>query len=183
MAYVDKINVQGTNYDIQDKRLPEVGGVVTLNDEFTANEIIEKMNGYAAALSSQTGWTYEKVYCGVCKNGNKLTFVLCINLTKTDGDVSNDLTLCNFSVPSSVGAKLYPVSIGGYNFLAYDRVVAFASVTDSTLNKNCDQFWRKGDATNVNCGISFRETPVVDTTYFVRLEATFLLSDDLIPQE
>lgn len=141
----------------------------------TGDEIVEKMSGYSAVIPSSTGWTKEKVYIGAVKNGNKLTLVVALNLTKGAGAISNP-KLCQITIPASVGSKLYDTQIGLYSFLdnrvlnawsAYDNhveAVAYIGKTSNTLLT-----YVLDNTTNF----------VQDTKYYIRYEATFLLSDDI----
>ena len=151
-------------------------GNVNIAGNLTADSIIENMSGYSATMGSESGWTFEKIYISACKNGNKLTFVCAINVTKTDGSASNNLQICDFTIPVTVGSRLYPTDVGGINFLDLQTDKAYESYSDT---KNVLKYWRKASSTSINCTVLFNEAPVVNTKYYVRCEATFLLSDDI----
>lgn len=184
MAYVNELNVGGTSYDVQDKRLPESSNKITLskdldvNGNFTANEIVEKMSGYTASLYSITGISVEDVYASVVKTGNKITFVFAGSVTKATGySGSSRQQLIKFNIPSSIGAKLYPIPIG-INILDVKKISciteAFTSV-EATID--CEKYSNTEvvDVLDVS-------SLVEETKYFIRYEVTFLLSDNLISQ-
>ena len=152
---------------------------IAATGDITGKSIIENMVGYSATLRSETGWTFEKVYVGACKNGNKLTLVCAVNLTKNDGSASNNLTVCDIHIPNTVGANLTPALIGGYSFLKYEKSYAVASVLDHSENTEVAEFWRKGSDSVIECGVNFINGATVSRKYYVRLEATFLLSNSL----
>lgn len=183
MAYVNELNVGGTSYDVQDKRLPESSNKITLskdldvNGNFTANEIVEKMSGYSATISSYTGWTIQKVYISACKNGNKLTFVVALNLTKTSADATAHLyDIVNITIPSSIGAKIYPTQIGEYYFVDTKVLNCFAN--QSTFRSGI-AFSQKPANDLFQVSMTNLGDLVVDQKYYARYEVTILLSDDI----
>ena len=116
MAYVDKLNVNGSDYDIQDKRLPESAGTiqitkpVNVGNNFTADSIVENMSGYSyqnnhIGQNSQ----FTPIYASVCKNGNKLTAVIAGTLTPLQaGETFTNIGL--FILPGTIMNILYPFS-------------------------------------------------------------------------
>lgn len=145
----------------------------------TAPSIIEDMSGYGFALNTSiTGYTLEAVYAGAVKNGNKVTFVAAINITRTEDGLSGNPNLFRFTIPSAIGAKLIPTQIGGYTYLA------------NYVSHFWKSGWSKQDVItyfnkNVNSSILFNADGAIntalekDTKYYLRVEATFLLSDSL----
>ncbi len=146
----------------------------TLNaTKVTGDEIVENMSGYSAVLGSDTNFTYEKVYVGACKNGNKLTLVVALNLTKGAG-AGGFPTLCTITIPASVASKLYPTQVGQYNFLDNRVINIFASNTSyvagvAYVSKNSNNLMFVMSSANM----------VENTKYYVRYEATFLLGNDI----
>lgn len=178
MAYVDKINVQGTDYDIQDKRLPEVDGVVKLNGEFAANDITEIMSGYSFTKYTPSFSTINWVYAGTVKNGNKLTFAIAFEITRT-AEATGTEALGAFTIPSEPFSNLFPTQIAGRNCLVYDKRYAVEKTNENMVN--LEYFITKGDSRDV--GFNLRGGTLNDltlnTTYYFRIEATFLLSENI----
>lgn len=149
----------------------------TLNaTKVTGNEIVESMNNYSFAKQTPTGFTLEYVYAGIVKNGNKLTAVIAMNITRTD-TIPDATNVGRFNIPSAVSAKLYPVQIGGYNVLDMHKVNASSDGINfsellSRVYKGNNEFSIFLTATTLN-------TLTLNTKYFVRYEVTFLLSDNL----
>ena len=162
-ALAGKADLSGANF---------TGGI-------TSPSIIEDMAGYGFSLNGAiVGYTLEGVYAGVVKNGNKITFVAALNVTRTANDLTGNPNLFKFEMPSSVGAKLIPTMIGGYSYLA------------NFVSQFWKSGWSKADVVtyfnkNVNSSILFNADSGINTTlekdvkYYLRVEATFLLSDNL----
>ena len=148
-------------------------GNVNIAGNFTADSIIENMNGYSFA-QNYLSWT--PIYCGVCKNGNKLTAVIFGDYTAT-GDNSRQLGY--FRIPTSVYNKLYPYTIGSNDKYLSNFKVLF-------VNANNAQ-----DFVEITCAC-IKDAPsdivilaynlaqlTTGVRYFFRIEQTFLLSDNL----
>lgn len=182
MAYIDKINVQGTDYDIFDERMVESGGTVILNENFQANgisgsEIVERMSGYSFTEGAEnTGLTKEYIYAGAVKNGNKLTLVVALNLTRT-GEVSA-VNFGEFTLPTSVMNKIYPSTIGIYDYVSVGNVSVWS---DDSTDKSIQIYSFKVGTT---IKLQGNTTPIneltLNTKYYCRWELTILLSDNLI---
>ena len=142
----------------------------------TAPSIIEDMSGYGASLNTIAGLTIEKVYVGVVKNGNKITFVFAVNFTKTDAALSVQQKVGSFIIPSSIGDKLYESSVGLYEFLDNKVVPAWDSYTSKV---DIISYIDKVSSTAIDVYIFNVDDLVVNTKYYYRYEATFLLSDDI----
>ena len=138
----------------------------------SADSIIEIMEGYSFSAGSPAGHTFAINYAGVVKNGNKITFVMAFELTKNDAAASNTITLGNFTIPSSIGEKLYP----NFNqYLDQQSIALFESATGIKSN----QGWVVKVS---NTEISFKayvSNMTVSTRYAGRYETTFLLSENL----
>ena len=144
-----------------------------------APEIIESMSGYTGAIMTQTGWTIEKVYVGAVKNGNKVTFVCALNLTKTSEDADVFIDLAEITIPLAVYNKLYPTNVGDSSFLDNKVVKAFTA-----YNSAVDAYSYVAKRTGVKIGfIGYLNNLVLNTKYYWRYEVTFLLSDDIVPEE
>ena len=144
-----------------------------------ADEIIENMSGYSVAFETfPADLEIEPVYSGIVKNGNKLTVVTAFNITRK-GDIVNGLAW-EFVIPSAISSKLYPTRIGSYDYLSVNNVDAWASDTSS---KSLQIYSTKSGSGNIHYGTN--GTPIsaltLNTKYYVRIENTFLLSENLIP--
>ena len=170
-AYLVENPVDITALEGQDISCNSVDADATI----TGAEIVEKMSGYSMAVTSQSNYDVEKVYFSAVKNGNKLTVVTALNITKRTG-ASDNYNYGSITIPSAVGAKLYPATLGVYDNIMDNRVIKCLSNLNSGIDSNA---WiTKNSNTllrfNINC-----YNMVVDTKYYVRYEVTFLLSDDL----
>lgn len=150
-------------------------GNVNIAGNFTANSIIENMSGYSAIVPSNTGWTQEKIFIGVCKNGNKLTVVVALNLTKGAGAAIHP-NIAQITIPNDVGAKLYPSQVGLYNFLDNKKIQCWSS-HNSCIDALA--YIEKTSNTLLKMNIEDVSNFVEGTKYYVRYEATFLLNDSL----
>ena len=143
-----------------------------------ADEIIENMEGYSFTLASPTGYTIEKVYVGAVKNGNKLTLVLAFNITRTADELTGNVSLGQFVIPSVVGSKLYHAQVGTYNYLVNQIAVMWAT---AWTNKNQIFAVQKADNEHLNAYFDSSANTNLnkDTKYYCRIEMTFLLSESL----
>lgn len=168
----DALALSLTGKDIAPKDVNATGKV-------TGGEIIENMSGYSAEYISIPNLTMENVYVGAVKNGNKLTIVCATNFTKL-ADLVGSQSYLIISIPSEVLSKLYPTTIGIYDCLAFTQVKAVAS---SGQMKDINILIEK-QTNNILIdlqGDTINELPANVKTY-VRVEATFLLSDNLVPE-
>ena len=141
----------------------------------TSPSIIEDMSGYSASKATTEGWTNNIVYIGAVKNGNKLTVVVATKMTKTDESAIGYPYVAYVSIPADIHNKLYPFS---GSMLDYQIGVAFAPATQT-----CRQYVEKASNNRLAFGISSTSGFVLNTEYYIRFEATFLLSDSLIQGE
>lgn len=149
---------------------------VNATGNITGASIIENMSGYTFAKGSETtNITREFVYSGVVKNGNKITFVIAVNLTRTD-DVTSDVTVGNFSVPTAVFNKLYPTLIGGYYYL--DNKIIQAWRSDSGY-VDLTSYILKGVSVQFRINVGAINNLPLNTKHYYRYEVTFLLSENL----
>ena len=156
--------------------IANIGDIATTG-KITGGEIVENMTGYTASKKEgviQSKFTIN--YCGIVKNGNKLTIALAGEATLTEAYTSN-FTLMTFTIPESVGAKLIPFSLEASNV----RLAVLAPIASSTL-KNYVTFnmWLNKDSdTNINIGANVTNF-LPDVRYVFRVEFTFLLSENLV---
>lgn len=146
-----------------------------------ADEIIENMSGYAFSIGNSTGFTYEGIYAGAVKTGNKLTLVVAINITKTDADAIT-CELGRFTIPQSVYDKLFPTQVGTYEFL--DVRQQYCAINENSGAFACGYVEKVID-NKVRFSIDdvIGDKLTVNTKYYARYELTLLLSDNLIPSE
>lgn len=137
----------------------------------------EKMTGYSFNKNDNANINY--IYAGVSKNGNKLTIVEFVEITLSES--TSYLYLGDFVIPTDVHNKLYPYDIGNVtNVLENKLLHAYDTQTSKVA---CDAFIQKivvGDPRLR--ALVYLSNLVVGTTYKVRIEATFLLSDNLVAQ-
>ena len=148
----------------------------------TGGEIVEKMSGYSAGLGSKEGLTINPIYCGIVKTGNKITLCFACEITRTDTVTGDNAVILGITIPSAIGSKLYPSTIGGYSALSCGKA-QFTADTRSFI----DVSYRIGKPNDSAINIALSNMTVVNTlvantTYYARFEATFLLSDSLISE-
>ena len=152
-------------------------GNVNIAGNFTANSIIENMVGYSLSLNNELSTFATPIYGGIVKNGNKLTFVVFFTFTPTSG-MPTSRNAFDFVVPSAVGNKLYPYTLGSYdNVLEAKQITCFSSFSDTP---SLLAIIRKTSSTGIRITLRGYNGLTPDTPYFVRIESTFLLSDSLI---
>lgn len=153
-------------------------GNVNINGNLTANSIIENMAGYAFSFANEYGYTYENVYVGAVKNGNKLTLVCAFNITRTEDDPTGNITIGNFTIPSAVGVKLYSTTVGQYSYLANQIVVAWKEAWESVELKSV---YYKNSNTDLSLRLIDPSSDLTkNTKYYIRCEVTFTLSNSLV---
>ena len=145
--------------------------------EIKADSIIENMSGYKFNDLEPTGFTINFVYAGACKNGNKLTLVVFMTITRTSGTFTNDI--CSFEVPKNVGSKLFPDSSLGIGIISLWQAQAYSNVYTKV---DLDLRMTKTESTNydtLQITGSGLGSLTLDTLYNLRIEQTFLLSENL----
>ena len=146
----------------------------------TGGEIVEKMSGYSfASMEAPSNLTVEPIYSGIVKNGNKLTLVFAFNMTRTD-TVDSGFGFY-YTVPQSVADKLYPTTIGGYDFLSVGEYGAWSSNSATKPLKAYSV--KSGLSIAFGTNIADINELTLNTKYYCRIEVTFLLSDSLVPEE
>ena len=174
-AYLVENPVDITALEGQDISCNSVDADATI----TGAEIIEKMSGYSLEQASITNFSVTPIYSGAVKNGNKLTLVFFASITRT-GTVTNNYAIpASFKIPSDIGKKLYPFTIGGSsNALDAEAVPAFKSRTDwdsvpvILLKENLTTLRIMFEAVNTKF--------TLDQAYLVRYECTLLLSENFV---
>lgn len=151
--------------------------VVNATGSITAPSIVETMTGYSFIPQSPSDVEIENIYCGICKNGNKLTIVYAFNITAQSTYLGYK-SLCQFGLPSSIGAKLVPVRIGSYDYVDF-KVLKCAKTINSVVDATA--YIAKNSNTNIQLSLNLDNLEQLEK-YYVRFEATFLLSDNLISE-
>ena len=144
-------------------------------------EIIENMSGYSFNKGSETeNLTKDFIYAGVCKNGNKITFVVACNLTRT-AELLASPTLGYFTLPKAVADRIISSTIATYEYVTVDERPAWAN--DST-NKLLQIYSYKTGQDNKNIRMDMNRAPInlltANLKYYFRYEFTVLLSENLI---
>ena len=133
----------------------------------TSPSIIQTMVGYGYTPSSPA---FTPAYVGASQTGNKLTIVLAGTLNVPDN--TQIYTLGIFAIPESVGNKLYPITASQIAFLAPYAFINYISKVQvfGIINKNASN--------SIDVRI-YASGLTVNTDYYIRIEQTFLLSDNL----
>lgn len=147
-----------------------ISGNMAVTGKITGAEIVEDMTGYTFSKNPNAPFTY--AYAGVCKNGNKITFVIA-GVLNTDTP-TNIFNAGSFTLPLAVANKIVPLE-SGTSQVAYIKTVASLDyINDVELEGVVVK-----DSVMV---LGFRLYPryvTAGTDYKVRIEMTFLLSDNL----
>ena len=172
-AYLEEHPVDITALEGQDIAPKDISATGNI----TAPSIIETMSGYSLISQTPTGLTLSPVYAGAVKNGNKLTLVFAVDITRTTNLTGSYSNVILFNVPEAIRDKLYPKEINSIAVLSASKVLAIDS---------------SAVAHDVYCigakhtfGVIFRlsnsdlNNLTQDEAHYVRIETTFLLSDSL----
>ena len=156
-------------------------GNVNIDGNFTANSIVENMSGYAIIKNTPpNNVTYNFLYGGIVKNGNKLTCACALIVNSTSDIVGlTAMSICDFVVPASIASKLYGINIGSTT----DCLGASSSVSfyeGSVSFKGAKMVYSKRENTHIRCFCYPTETLKSNTDHLLRFEITFLLSDSLV---
>ena len=141
----------------------------------TGAEIVEKMSGYSFTSDTPSAdYTKEDIYVGVCKNGNKITFVIFTKIKATN-TLSNE-RLGLFSIPNAVGVKLIPTQIGDYEYLDNRKL---SIINEDENFADVILYIQKYSNTDIAFAIKGLSTLTLNKDYYIRIEVTFLLSNSL----
>ena len=163
------INISGNITATGSISAPSVSGTAV-----TGDSIIENMIGYYCDLpSTDTDAEVENIYVSVCKNGNKLTFVVFACITKKT--LNPRAIQYDFTIPASIGAKLYPYQIGGYDYLDNGDIIGIQKNDFTRVTSGYDVL--KIGGTVVRIQLTSTQLTINEPTY-LRLEKTFLLSNN-----
>lgn len=151
----------------------------TLNaTKVTGDEIVENMSGYSIEKVFPSSYgSLSLDYAGVCKNGNKITFAVAGKIIYNSTGINNGgANIINFIIPEEIGQKLFPTNIGNQSNLLYLSTVNMYG-ENNTFTAGRGRVTKNNNTTLpfliYSAGMS------TDLTYSFRIEATFLLSDNL----
>ena len=148
-----------------------VGGALSVSGAITGASIIEDMDGYS--FTKGTNSQLEHYYAGVCKNGNKITFVITGKIRReTDG--ATEILLGSFTIPGAIGSKLIPLTsswLDKSNLDFFDSTNTITQVSTRTIKQSND---------NIQVYLNDVSPLAVELNRYFRYEITFLLSDNLV---
>ena len=145
-------------------------------------EAVENMDGYSFTESTTPeGFTFNYIYAGACKNGNKLTLVVYFDVTRTSSESGSTADLFYFSIPKAVGNKIIPETFAGINYLvAIKQVQAYSNgYTKMDLDYRIQKISIDDNTDKLLFSASGYGGMTVNTKHVCRIEYTFLLSDNL----
>ena len=189
VVFEEKTNDDGEKYwDIKTAKIlltdnADIKGDLTVEGDINAegiygDEIIENMEGYSYVASPDFP-NVNMIYGGICKNGNKLTMVLFGEFTTNENQIYLEGTFGGFNIPSTVGQKLISQVNAPFANHIQDWVVDTFSQPSVYVSGNAYAYKQSNQYIELNARFSGL-TP--ETKYCLRIEITFLLSDNLIPQ-
>ena len=156
----------------------EISGNVNVDGNFTANSIIENMNGYTfnPEVLDNAHRTITYSYAGVVKTGNKITFAIAGTIVTKDNNTSTSFG--RFSIPKSIGDKLFPTKIGEIS-----NILDIKSMTLSATGYSIKQIpvttFKSYGGTSIEQSMYNLSELTIGTVYHFRSEITFLLSDNM----
>ena len=151
-------------------------GNVNIAGNFTANSIIENMVNYSFTKDgSLASNDITLVYAGVCKNGNKITFVVAGTFNHGTGDtVADNPYLGTFNIPATVGQKIYPQ----VSNILDSRNTNFIRANTTVVSKK--YICAKASDSQIILQLNGMTSGFDDeVNYGFRIEETFLLSNNL----
>lgn len=196
---MDKINIKFNNPIMDQENIEKIAGKVndvidngpeliagkdiepddiSATGKITGDEIVENMSGYDMSIDTTSTLTLNGVYGGVVKNGNKLTLVLALNITRTDLE-GGSVPVVSIDIPLSIYNKLYPTTIGGYDALDFRMVNVIKQADNSSIPIGFLTLKQDNKMYVFIQGETVNDLPL-NAIVYARLELTFLLSDNLI---
>lgn len=136
----------------------------------------EVMKGYSFTKGTTENVTYDYLYAGACKNGNKITFVAYVGITRTDATAGANIRIGNFIIPNDILNKLYPAT---ETWLTFNNLYCGS---DYASGVNVPALVMKGDS-GIIMTLYNSSNLILNTKYYVRYEVTFLLSENLVPED
>lgn len=164
------------NIDINGNML--VRGDISAQGKISAPAIVESMAGYTAAIGSDSALTLEPLYVGIVKNGNKITFAVSMNVTRTA--YAGVRTFVSFGVPKAVNDLLVPFEGNVFDVKAIDFFYDFGSNFEQAKKVSSFASMTKGSGSNPTIFLKANFDGLTNNVkYFVRVECTYLLSNSL----
>lgn len=158
----------------------DIGGDIDAVGKIEGGEIVEKMTGYSFSTEPKENIDITPIYAGVVKNGNKITYVLFCTYERT-GTVDGGWCYNGFMItPQSIMDKLYPYEIGSTSVLANFNLELWEDIDAEPKLLKCAAYKQSGMIAFASSGLNSLDA---NTLYYGRIEVTFLLSDNLVPQE
>lgn len=154
-----------------------VGGDLSVTGNITGDSIIENMTGYSFVPVENSYDDLNVIYAGACKNGNKLTLVMFMTFTYKL-PAFKDVGI--FVIPSDIYAKLYPYTLDNVATLDCRTLDLVKERQSIPSNAYGEIFKSSNNAITFSFAVPAGLT--ADATYAVRYEATFLLSENLVPE-
>lgn len=145
----------------------------------TGDSIIENMSGYSFTKMADTeNITFDYIYAGVVKNGNKLTMVIAVNVKKISASTANmEFVIGTFTLPNDVMNKIYPTTVGGATYIVDEKGIKGISQASYKITKDVLGFTEKVYGKIYMS--AYIENMAQDDELYVRYEVTLLLSDNL----
>lgn len=170
-------NMRDTMIYDKSKNEVQIGTNLKADGNFTANSIIENMNGYGYLPITKENANITYTYVSAVKNGNKLTFA-CSGYFSRSGELTSwNCALIRFTFPNTIGVKLYQTEIAGTTGLAFDKLdfcKSYAAHIDIPI------VVKKESNSQIMVTMYQLNNIEINTPYLFRFEITFLLSDNLV---
>ena len=147
-------------------------------ESIEAKYVHEKMSGYSYSAGTKENLTMENTYVGVHKLGDEIEFVAYVKISRSDTIADNFFKVGEFTIPSSVGSKLFGQTIAGSsNILEYKTINAYKQSNGSAVSVVL--FAQKISNTNITFFITGVNSIDANTDYVLRAETSFLLNESL----
>ena len=153
----------------------EISGALSVSGTIEGGEILETMSGYSMSVYdvNPSKGTFTPIYSSIVKTGNKLTIVACGTFNRADENTGSSY-IFNITIPQEIGAKLYP----------FEDTTLYAEITTAFNGlygqKSALIYIIKNSNTSLNIALNYGQL-TASTDYYVRAEATFLLSENMTP--
>ena len=148
----------------------------------TGDNILENMTGYSFTKRENTSTLFRTyVYCSASKTGNKLTLVYFMSFKITAEQAGNNIQLGTFIIPKAVGNKIYPYTLDGISNVIANNKISIAKNYNTFEDLPMLMFKTVGTSQDaINANLYNVNSLDLDTDYLVRIEHTFLLSDNMV---
>lgn len=181
VKFNNDLNAQGV---ITSENAIKTPALTSDENEISAQKpIIEVMEGYRFSCPSNAeGYLLTPRYAGICKNGNKLTLSLVLLVTRTSSTTNPYITdSIRFYIPRPIYEALVTQPIGGLSNLDNKLVYFIPSNSYTTHTAKTCLIGKKslGEGNEYIYLNLYGLDLTIDTEYFVRIEETFLLSENL----